>query len=112
MTATVDVYYRSGMISLVVNSTDKPNFDSTYVHAEPYLGKQQLTVAASAVSSSAAPTDTSYAQVIVQPGRKVRYEVNGLGRSVDATSESPMIFGEALIALGQGQTLSVIEDPT
>ena len=112
MTATVDVYFRSGMISLAVNSTDKPNFDSTYVHAEPYLGLETLTAGASAVSSSAAPADTAYAQVIVQPGRKVRYEVNGLGRSVDATSASPMIFGEALIALGQGQTLSVIEDTT
>ncbi|MGI9384272.1 MAG: hypothetical protein ACR2PO_14060 [Methyloligellaceae bacterium] len=112
MTATVDVYFRSGMISLAVNSTDKPNFDSTYVHAEPYLGLEQLSAGASAVTSSAAPAETAYAQVNVQPGRKVRYEVNGLGRSVDAMSSSPMIFGETLIALGAGQTLSVIEDTT
>lgn len=115
MSTNVRCFAIEGMIAGTIASYSSRNSENAiWLPKVPYLANEALAVSSSSVTSGTALTDNQHANMLmveVQANKRVRYEVstkNGALRP--ATQDSPVLYGEGLIAIGQGYRISFIED--
>jgi len=115
MSVKVRCFAIEGMIAGAISSYGGRNSENAiWLPKMPYLNQETLTVDTTA---SATGTDLSTSQhanmvmVEVEAGKRVRYEISTKNATTrDATQDSPVIYGESLVAFGQGYRISFIED--
>lgn len=113
MTALVRCFSYGGVVSVpVANQALQASDKEFLLLKQPYMANETLSVAGSAVSSSAglAPAGTVCLAVEIETGKTVGYEVtteNGAART--ATTDSPRLEGRNIIQFGAGWSLSLIE---
>lgn len=109
MTATVRVFFHSGLTTAKVASGTRFTTDSVSMLKQPYLGRSAVTVTGTAISSAAAPAKTEIAFVQVQDGKAVHYEINPENRTTSADTGSPILSGSTQFECGPGWSISFIE---
>lgn len=113
MTANVRIHTYSGLYSPTHNSSGRFVTDSVAMLKLPYLAGEVLTPDTSTAAASAAATaeaGTVLAQITVEPGKRVYYEVTPANADLaTATSSSPIMEGTTQIQFGEGWKASFLE---
>lgn len=115
MTVKVRCFVIEGMIAGAISSYGGRNSENAvWLPKMPYLAQQTVTADGTAVATDPSMSVNQHSNMLmveVQANKRVRYEVST--KNVDlrnATQDSPVLYGESLIAFGQGYRISFIED--
>lgn len=114
MSAAVRCYAYSGVkVIPVASGSGQYVAHSAFFWKEPYLARETLTASTgAAVGTSAALAESNGAsclRVQVESNKRVHIEINPPSRSVQATTDSPIISGEQTVDFGPGWSISVLE---
>jgi hypothetical protein len=114
----IRIYGYIGILHAPVNDPRQDIEESLNVLYQPYeFGMTALSNGAIPVTlgPSGFPLYADYSQILhieVPNGRAIRYEINPVGRSVAASSNSPILTGSQCIEWGPGWSLSFIDAAT
>lgn len=109
MATTVNVFFYSGTAQAFRASGTAFASDSVSLLKQPYLARDQVSATSTAASSAAAPSGARIAEIQVEDGKAVHYEVNPPSRAVDADASSPAGSGTFQLEAGTGWTISFYE---
>lgn len=116
MAATVRLHTYSGMVaSAVASYSSQATGNAVWLLRNPYIANETLTATtASAVASTDGQFNdgnTKLVKVEVQNGKRVRIEFTPANHDLrSATTDSPVVYGEEVFAIGPGWRISVLED--
>ena len=115
MTVKIRCFVIEGMIAGAISSYGGRNSENAvWLPKMPYLASETLTVGATASATGTDLSANQHANIVmveIEAGKRVRYELSTKNVSLrDATQDSPVIYGESLVAFGQGYRISFIED--
>lgn len=115
MTVKVRCFVIEGMIAGTISSYGGRNSENAvWLPKMPYLSNVSLDVGSTASATDANLSTSQYSNMLmveVETGKRVRYEVSTKNAvTKDASQDSPVLYGEGLIAFGQGYRISFIED--
>ena len=123
MSFQVRIYGHQGLVSLkVVNDSGQLHSDSVFQLSQPYVFQQNLTVSASALSSTLVTPATlaaagspfisdvsSIIRIEVPDAQAIRYEINPPNRTAVAGTNSPKLTGNDQFRWGSSWTISMID---
>jgi len=115
MSVKVRCFVIEGMIAGAISSYGGRNSENAvWLPKMPYLAQESLSVDSTAGATGTDLSTNQHANIVmieVEAGKRVRYEVSTKNVTLrDATQDSPVIYGESLVAFGQGYRISFIED--
>jgi hypothetical protein len=115
MSTTVRLFTHDGLISAAISSySGQGSENAIFLLKQPYLGNQTITATGTATTSSASLStniNTKMLRIEVQRDKRVRYEVTTQNANARvASQDSPVLYGEQMIAFGAGYTISLVED--
>lgn len=115
MSVKVRCFAIEGMIAGAISSYGGRNSENAvWLPKMPYLARETLDASAIALATGTDLSISQYANMVmveVEAGKRVRYEISTKNLALrDATQDSPVLYGETLVAFGQGYRISFIED--
>lgn len=110
MAFNVRCFAHEGLTQMPLIMPKQYSADSVFHLSQPYLWSQVVSV--SSVAASIAPNNTARVTILrieVPDGQSVRYEINPSGRSVVASTNSPILSGHDQFVFAPGWSLSLID---